>query len=642
MKKIIVLLSLIVLTAAPDSFTAPATYDVAFKNISMKEFITFVSSFAEVNIIYNEQDLRGTVNIASQYPMTASSIMEIFYATLRVNGLAAVREGDRIHVVADKDFANYDESFSEAAKLSGEEFVTAIVTMSNYNIVPLKAALQRVKSRHGDINDLKGINGVVVRDFGSRIEKMRDICRKMDEFTGLYNLYSVSLQNITASKMEQLLTKMFTDMLNRQNIGGYPPVFLSDDLSNVIIIAAVPDDYKKIEYIISQIDIKSVSESTLPRVFYIKYAQAEDLEKVLNKIYGGAAAASGAPGGTAGARPTTSARANVSSDKSTNSIIALGDAEFYNNLEKMIEKLDIARKQVYVEALILETSLDATNRFGVEWFLAGAGDDVLGFGNSAATGALGGVFGSVAAGTGSPMSSLPGGFSAGLIGDVITYNGISFPSIGAFFSAVQEDSGVNIVSKPQILTLDNEEAEVFVGENRPYITSEKYDTNNNPIQTFDYRNVGTRLKVTPHIVGDDLVNLEIEQEVNKVSPSTFSNASPVTLTRTTKTRVQLYDKTIMVIGGLMKDDSSNSVTGVPFLSSIPILGWLFKSQTEVSEKTNLMVFITVNIINTKEEMGEVMRARVQNPFISGESNLNDSPLTADDLNIEEVYGIGEE
>ncbi|MDR2401696.1 MAG: type II secretion system secretin GspD [Deferribacteraceae bacterium] len=640
MKKYIILIITLALFSSP--FAAPKTYDVAFKNISMKEFITFVSSFAEVNIIYNELDLRGTVNIASQYPMTAAAIMEIFYATLRVNGLAAIQEGDNILVVADKDFVNYDERFTGDTSVDGEEFVTAIVTMTNYNIVPLKTALQRVKSRHGDINDLKGINGVVVRDFGSRIEKMRDICRKMDEYASKYNLYSISLQSIAASKMEQLLTKMFNDMLNRQNVGGYPPVFISDDLSNVIIIAAIPSDYKKIEYVISQIDIKSVSENTLPRVFYIKYAQAEDIEKVLNKIFGGGTTSASGTGG--GAPPGTTrpvggvTRTNVSSDKSTNSIIALGDTEFYNNLEKMIEKLDIPRKQVYVEALILETSLDATDKFGVEWFLSGADDNVIGFGNSASDGALGGIFGSIAGGTGNPVTGLPGGFSAGLIGDVITYNGIKFPSIGAFFSAIQEDSGVNIVSKPQILTLDNEEAEVFVGETRPYITSEKYDTNNNPIQTFDYRNVGTRLKVTPHIVGDDLVNLEIEQEVNKVSPSSFSNASPVTLTRTTKTRVQLYDKTIMVIGGLMKDDSSSATTGIPFLSSIPILGWLFKTETETSEKTNLMVFITVHIINTKEEMGEVLRARLQNPFSAGEKIEN----LPEDIFTEELYGVGEE
>ncbi|MDR2104767.1 MAG: type II secretion system secretin GspD [Deferribacteraceae bacterium] len=630
MKKIIILFSAFALFSAT-ALAAPKSYDVAFKNISMKEFITFVSSFAEVNIIYNELDLRGTVNIASQYPMTAAAIMEIFYAALRVNGLAAVQEGDNIIVVADKDFANYDERFTGDERLDGEEFVTAIVTMSNYNIVPLKAALLRVKSRHGDINDLKGINGVVVRDFGSRIEKMRQICSKMDEYADRYNLYSISLQNIAASKMEQLLTKMFNDMLNRQNIGGYPPVFLSDDLSNVIIIAATAMDYKKIEYMISQIDIKSVAENTLPRVFYIKFAQAEDIEKVLNKLFGNTAApaAQGAPA----SRPAAASRSSVSSDKSTNSIIALGDSEFYNNLEKMIEKLDIPRKQVYVEALILEISLDATNKFGVEWFLSGASDSVMGFGNSAADGTLGGIFGTITSGTGNPMTALPGGFSAGLIGDVITYNGIKFPSIGAFFTAIQEDSGVNIISKPQILTLDNEEAEVFVGETRPYITSEKYDTNNNPIQTFDYRNVGTRLKVTPHIVGDDLVNLEIEQEVNKVSPSSFSNASPVTLTRTTKTRVQLYDKTIMVIGGLMKDDSSTTASGIPLLSDIPIIGWLFKTESETSEKTNLMVFITAHIISTREEMGEVLKARLSTQLPATEQFDN---LT------EESYGVGGE
>jgi general secretion pathway protein D len=277
-----------------------------------------------------------------------------------------------------------------------------------------------------------------------------------------------------------------------------------------------------------------------------------------------------------------------------------------------------------VEALILETSLDGSKNFGVEWFGGGMVGSSLGFGNFGTTGTLGSILGSTATGTVPSIGSLPGGFSTGLIGDTVTYNGMNFPTLGAFLSAVSSDAAVNIVSNPQVITIDNQEGEVFVGENRPYITSEKYDTNNNAIQTFDYRDVGVRLKVIPHIIGDDLVSLEIEQEVNKISPAaTFNNSSPVTLTRTTKTKVLLYDKTIMLIGGLMKDDSSVSDSGIPFLSSIPILGWLFKTENTTYEKTNLMAFITVHIIDTKEEMGELLerRAKATDKFNSRGSDL---------------------
>jgi general secretion pathway protein D len=457
--------------------------------------------------------------------------------------------------------------------------------------------------------------------------------------------------------------KFFNDLV-RNSMGVMIPTIISDDLSNVLVIAATPEDFKKIQYLVSNVDVVSVASSTLPRIFYLKNSNAEDVEKVLNKLFTGT---TGTLGGTSTFGTTTTAatsslanrqlgnnmRSMVSSDKATNSIIAMGDAELYANVERLIEKLDIPRKQVYVEALILETGLDRGDIYGVEWFGSGGVGDSVGMVNSGNTGALGSILAPIMGGTAPALSSLPGGFSGGIIGDTITYNGMTFPSMGAFMSAVRSDAGVNIVSNPQILTLDNEEAEVFVGENRPYVTSEKYDANNNPIQTFDYRNVGVRLKVVPHISGDNSVNLEIDQEVNKISPATFSADSPVTLTRTTKTRVQLYDRSIMVVSGLMKDDSSSTMTGIPILSKIPLLGWLFKSQELTSEKTNLTVFITAHIIHTQDDFDRILQRKTKGTSLFNEK-VND--MIWDDLSEDpdrsfvpmsrdadvEMHGIGTE
>ena len=618
-------------------------YDVNFNNITMKEFVSFVASFTNTNIIYKDSDLRGNVSIASQYPMTASDIMEIFHSTLNANGLYAIEESGFITIVPDKDIPIYRDEYVD--NVTGEEYVTTILTLKNYNAVAIANTLNRARSKHGIVEPMRGINAILIKDFGNRIEKMRKICETMDNFASGYQLHSITLQNAKASQVEQHVMKFFNELL-KNSITGQLPVVVSDDFANVLVIAATSDDYRKIEYLVGEIDVSNTSAAVLPQVYYLKYANAEDVEKVINKlIIGNDPSVAQGQGGAAPA-----VRSQISSDKGTNSIIAVGNQYIYSNIESMIQKLDIPRRQVYVEALILETSLEEGSKFGVEWFGSGSNSDGFGFVNSGNNGNLGNIIGSInGSNNNNPVSNLPGGFAAGIIGNIISFNGIQFPSIGAFMSAAIEDAGINIVSNPQILTLDNEEAEVFVGENRPYVTSEKFDSNNNPIQTFDYRDVGIRLKVRPHISGDDMVTLDIEQEVNKISPATFSDSAPVTLTRTTKTKVQLYDRSIMLISGLMKDDSSVGKTGVPFLRRIPIIGWLFKSESRSSEKTNLMVFITTYIIDTRDDMDTVMQKRMQGNqnFTDDTKGIVNSIINNDgrfipmQIELDDEYGIGD-
>ncbi|GBE36693.1 type II secretion system protein D precursor [bacterium BMS3Bbin07] len=208
------------------------------------------------------------------------------------------------------------------------------------------------------------------------------------------------------------------------------------------------------------------------------------------------------------------------------------------------------------------------------------------------------------------LGALPGGFGLGILGNIITYEGVKFPTLSALVNAIKTESGINILSKPQLLTLDNEEAEVFVGENRPFLISEKFDANNNPIQTFDYRDVGIKLKILPHVIDEDTILLNVEQEVKKVVASAVGVASaPITLTRSTKTTIKLNNNTTVVISGLIKDDMGMSETRVPVLSRIPLLGWLFRSRDTSREKTNMMVFITTTIIKSRQDMEDLTRIK---------------------------------
>ena len=612
MKKAITIMLILLLCAAayaqntaPNTAAntpAPGTYNVDFKKTSMKEFIATVASFVNTNIVYKETDLKGDVTIESPYPVSEHAIMQMFHSALAVNGLLAIQQDGYIQIVPDRDLQVIAEPFE--TNPTGEQLITTIIVLKNYNATAIAQILNRVKSKYGVVEQIRGLNGLIIRDFGSHIEKMRQMCNVMDRYAGDFQIQSFTLENIKATRAQQLIAQFFGELLKNQLVAQLP-MMISDDLANVLIIAASKDDYSKVQQIISQIDVSNPESTTLPQIYRLRYASAEDVEKVINKLIVGIQPAQ--PQGAVGGPPVKS---QISSDKTTNSIIAMGDQNVYANIARMIEQLDIPRKQVHVEALILETSLDDNSNFGVEWFGAGAEKDLLGYAASGAGGGLANLLGA-ATGSAGALTAIPAGFSAGLIGDVITYKGTQYASLGGFMSAIAGDAGVNIVSNPQVTVLDNDEGEVFIGENRPYVTSEKFDSNNNPIQTFEYKDVGIRLKVTPHIAGDEMVNLDIDMEVNTFSPTaSVSASSPVTLTRTTKTKVQLYDRSIMIISGLMKDDSSVTDSGVPFLRKIPILGWLFKSQVKQSSKTNLMIFLNTYIINNREDMDEIMQRRV--------------------------------
>lgn len=607
-KKLFLLQFLFTVFFACSGYAQQNDYAVNFKNVPMKDFITFVSEFTGKNVIYNESDLRGNVTISSQKNMDAKEILDIFYSVMKLNGYQPITKGDSIQIVPEKDM----QAFDEEIKMTGvgrnaKGYMTTVISLENYNAATILPVLNRMKSKTGYVEAVKGLNIVVVRDDASRIEKMTALLNKVDNVAAGYEFYTLPLQYSIASKIEQQITKFFNE-LAKNSINPTSPVIISDDISNTLIIAATKKDYERISTIIDNLDSKNMAINTEPRVFYLKNARAEDVEKVLSKLVSSLSQQAGKTG-TASTTSSSNSKVSISSDNATNSILAIGDKELYDNLDSLISKLDVPRRQVYVEALILETSIDKSSEFGVEWFTgAGSGSGAL-VGSSSNGGKLGSIISSLTQGASSISGLGTAGLGIGVIGNIISFQGAKFPSIGALVSAVRSSSGINIISNPQILTLNNSAAEVFVGENMPYQTSTKFDSNNNPVQTYDYRDVGVKLKVTPQISSDDMVTLAIEQEIKKVSSSAVSSTAPTTLTRTTNTTVKLKNHSIMVISGMIKDDSTTTVSGIPGLSQIPVLGWLFKRETTSTQKTNVMLFITAHIIDTLEDNQKLMEGK---------------------------------
>lgn len=380
--------------------------------------------------------------------------------------------------------------------------------------------------------------------------------------------------------------------------------------TNSLIMIDTEANLQRLNQVITEIDIPVSKQLSGIDVYNVQHTNAGDLAKVLQSLLAE---------GKKAAAPKE--KVFITAYAPTNSLLVSAPPEDMKEIRRIIDEVDTFRPQVLVEAAIIEVSVTKGQSLGVEW-LTGARS-----GNGAAV--VGGSIAPVsplltlgaaltntdsAAAVAAAASAISPGLNLGVVGPTVTWRGKEYNSVAAFVQAVATEDSVNILSTPQILTMNNEEAEVVVGENRPYLTSTRLDTAGNPINTYDYRDVGVKLKVKPYINKDGLVYLNLYQEVTQVTQATVGSGpnvqpAPTTLKRSTKTTVGVKDAQTIVISGLIRDDSTGNRTGIPILSSIPLLGWLFGSRTTTSEKTNLLVFITPRIVYTAEALQQLSNAK---------------------------------
>jgi len=363
----------------------------------------------------------------------------------------------------------------------------------------------------------------------------------------------------------------------------------------------------KIRLLVDKLDQRQARPRENIHIYSLQNAVAENLAKVLMEIPG-----KGTKDEKAKAAPV-SKDVQISADKSTNALVIIAEPEEYAILEEVIKKLDEPRTMVYVEALILEVSANKALELGVEWRVGNTYDGGYGADKS------GGVWFGGSSGSNSPvaeafntgtLSGLPAGFVAGVLGKGITLGSITFPTIAAFVRAVKTDSDFNIISTPQIMTLDNEEASIEVGSNIPFVTQvdQGTETTSRAIQNFQYKDVGVTLKVTPQINDEGFIRLKIEESVKSVISQTALQGTvlaPTTTYRTAKTSISVRDSETAVIGGLIETRMDRGTTQTPCLGSIPAFGWLFKTAADRDEKTNLMVFLTPHVVRNVEEAREI-------------------------------------
>ena len=586
----------------------PAYITMNFKDVDLQVFIKFISELTGKNFLI-DPSVKGTVTIVSPQKVTVDEVYKVFLSVLEVNGFTVIEAGQVSKIVptaAAKTKAT--ETFLEKKLRTPEDkIVTQLVPLKHADAVNLARLLASLVEKTGLLVPYSETNTLIVIDTMSNINRLVRIIGELD-VPGDEEIWVAQLKYAKADDLAKKLATLFQE---RRAAGAGPQAgivradlkILPDERTNSLVVLAGPNPMAKIRVLVDKLDQRQVRPRENIHIYTLQNAVAENLAKVLMEIPG-----KGTKDEKAKAAPV-SKDVQISADKSTNTLVIIAEPEEYAILEEVIKKLDEPRTMVYVEALIMEVSATKALDLGVEWRLGNTYDGGYGAGQP------GGVWFSGSRGSNSPvadayntgtLTGLPAGFVAGVIGRGITLGSITFPTIAAFVRAVKTDSDFNILSTPQILTLDNEEASIEVGQNIPFVTQvdQGTETTSRAIQNFQYKDVGVTLKVTPQINEDGFIRLKIEESVKSVLSQTALQGTvlaPTTTYRTAKTSISVKDGETAVLGGLIETKLDRGTTQTPCLGSIPALGWLFKTASDRDEKTNLMVFLTPRVVRNAEE-----------------------------------------
>ncbi|MBN1226871.1 MAG: type II secretion system secretin GspD [Deltaproteobacteria bacterium] len=576
-----------------------------FDNVDIRLVIKFMSELTGKNFILDDR-VKGKVTVISPMEIKVKDAYAIFESILEVNGYTAVTSGNITKIIpeshaASKNLETISGDSSGLEENYDDSMVTQIIALEYAEADKVKAILHPLISRESKILSYLPTNMLILTERVSNINRLMKIIKQIDVENGEAEISIIHIQYARVDVLAKQLQTIFGEKTISHSKGkkskperGIKFKIIPDERTDSIILMAGPELLKEVRELIQELDIPTPQDKDDIHVYFLKNSKAEDMAKVLAQIMTKTLAKKGKEG-----KPETPP--TVVADKATNSLIITASPEDYKVLERVIQKLDIMRPQVLVEALIAEVSYNKSRDLGVEWRAMreiSESGSIVPFGGT--------NFGEINAITGNimsnPLAPQVSGMFIGLTKGFIEMGGISFPNLAALIAAYQQDGDVNILSTPHLLTTDNEEAEIIVGEEVPI--SARDVINDNISYSTNYKNVGLTLRLTPHINHDGYIKLEVYQEIKKVMSfmETPAGPTPRTTTRQARTTVMLKDSQTAVLGGMIQDDSIETSQRVPCLGSIPLLGWAFRSTHKDGEKKNLQIFITPHIIKNPEDI----------------------------------------
>ena len=626
------------------------TWKINLRDADLTAFINEVADITGKNFAVDPR-VRGNVTVISNKALNKDEVYDLFLGVLNVNGVVALPSGNTVKLVPDSNAKNSGIPYDARNRAGGDQIVTRVIWLENTNPNDLIPALRPLMPQFAHLAAVAGTNALIVSDRATNIYQLQNIIRNLDG-TGQNDIEAITLQSSQAEEIIGLLETMSATGASKDFIGSRVRV-IADNRTNRILIKGDPDSRKRLRHTIEMLDVPSADRLGGLKVFRLKYASAKNLAEILQGLVTGQSVSSSSTSNNSNkSSPTTnltsgsqsgSSPAGVNSsislnsgfnnsqnnagitsfngngvsiiaDGTQNALVVKADPQLMREIEAAIQQLDIRRQQVLIEAAIIEVSGNDADQLGIQWALGdlSSGVGLMSFSN------VGASLASIAAGYASAGAS---GAAAAIAGDASKGNGATFgvgnfensrKAYGALIQALKTNTKSNFLSTPSIVTMDNEEAYIVVGQNVPFVTgSVSTGTSGtvNPYTTVERKDVGVTLKVVPHIGENGTVRLEVEQEVSDVQNNKGQATDLVTNKRAIKTAVLAEHGQTVVLGGLIADNTALSRQGVPGLSDIPYLGRLFRADSRSNEKRNLLVFIHPTIVGDADDVRRLSQQR---------------------------------
>ena len=561
-----------------------------YKDADIRQIIEAVGAVTRKNFIL-DQRVNAKVTMLSSTPMSPEAFYEAFLSILEVHGYVAITTGDVVKIIPDASARQYSGTVGSSGA-AADDIVTHVLKVDNVGAAQLVPILRPLIPQYGHLAAHPGSNMLIISDRAANVDRLVNIIRRIDRSND-EDIEIVPLQHASAGELVRVLTAL----TQVPQADGAPSSIslIADARTNSVLIGGERTERLRLRALIAHLDTP-LEDGGDTQVRYLRYADAEELSTKLQQHFSEQARAQTGAAAEGGARIEGVA---VWADAQTNAIIVNAPPKMMRSLMSIVDKLDIRRDQVLVEAIIVEVTADRASELGVTWALDGSNDNnAVGVTNFPDFGPGVVQLGSAVAGG----ATNPGN----LIGDGITFGvgriSDSGTSFAAILRALQGDANTNIISTPSIVTTDNEEASLNVGQEVPFITGSFSNTGTgtggavNPFQTIQRQQVGVKLVITPQISEGNALILKISQEISSIAQAASGAVDLITNERIIETTVIVEDGAILVLGGLMEDTLRESDQRVPVLGSIPILGNLFRSRSTNMVKTNLMVFIRPKIL----------------------------------------------
>ena len=565
------------------------------KNADIREVVTQISAITGKSFIIDPR-VKGNVTVVSNTKMDRDTTYELFLSVLRVHGYAAVPSGNVIRIVQQvlaKQSGNPGD-FSD--NTSSEELVTQVISVRNTESAELVKILRPLIPQYGHIAGLTSPNALIISDHASNIARLAEIVNRIDVVQSS-TTEIVQLKEAWVEDMVALLEQLAPEQIGKGAKGPNKITLVASERTNSIVIKGDPGSISRVVALIKQLDIPANRAGTI-QVVRLAHSDAAELAAILKELI--------SQNGK-GDKPGQDIATSIQADEALNALVIKADPSTMAELKDIIAKLDVRRLQVLIEAVIVEVTTTFNRKLGTEFSVVDAGSNVplisttntniSNLVNSIATAAAGGA------------TALPSLDSNVVGAGRLSETGSNFALL---ISALATNNNVDLLSTPSITTMDNEEAKIFVGQNVPFRTGSTTTGSNgttNPFTTIQRQEVGLTLDVTPHVHDGSLIRLEISQEVSEVVENqnigSAGSADLITSTSTIDTTVLADNNEIIILGGLIRNNTTGTENKVPFLGDIPVLGRLFKSTTTGTEKKNLMIFLRPTVLNSVEKVKEV-------------------------------------